>query len=402
LLVAVAACGTYSEKHDAREGDAAADEETDEVDLSQGEGAPEGLGVLGYDGGFGNAIGTQYANLLGDQDIEVAGNTGFRVFRFSGGDVRNFNYAHADALINKMWSKGVTPHVIISTPIGDMAGHPERWDSVGAAAATVASHYRQGRVIWEMWNEPNNTPYWGGPQDPALWAQLAVRMAASIHSVAPNHVTLGPAVSTGQARGLKFLDAALKTRRDLGQHLDSISIHGYVSTGREPPESLASTVQKTRQVLKKYGIGLPIYVSEWGWSEAQVPAGTHGAYSAQLGLMTYVLGLSGTIIYQLRDESPNPQDRYGLFTQDWQPRPAYSTVKQMFDELRGYVAIRQIRGTGTHAILFQGPGGALKIAAWSTTNRNVSLSVKGAGKNKMTIKSVGMWPKYVGVAPGFF
>jgi hypothetical protein len=59
-------------------------------------------------------------------------------------------------------------------------------------------------------------------------------------------------------------------------------------------------------------------------------------------------------------------------------------------------------GTFGRSIGTQYGSAGMKVVAWSTTGRNTTVNITGARRQRLQIKAVGMWPKYVSVAPDFF
>ena len=117
-------------------------------------------------------------------------------------------------------------------------------------------------TVWEVWNEPNVSVFWGGrtPSAPAYAQLLAVADQAIDTSVNPGaKVVLGGL--TNDAAG--FLKALYTAMPELNSHFDIFDLHAYSPT----PQNALTKLLGFRSVADRYGASeKPIWVSEVGWS----------------------------------------------------------------------------------------------------------------------------------------
>jgi hypothetical protein len=355
---------------------------------------------------FQIGLGVQRANLVSELDLDAASALGFEVFRFTCADLLTPDLERADRLIEAMWARGITPMAIIgSIQLGSLPRNNATWKLLADRAGMLAERYADGPVIWEIWNEPNHDKFWNRP-NPAHYAEAAVQIARAIRDAAPAHQVIGPAIATGRLSGARFLEDVLKSRPELVDLLDAISIHGYQPTGREAPEQLVATYARTRDILRPFRRDMPIVLSEMGWTTgggAAISPQEQAMNAARMLLLHDVVGSSGSILYQMRDEVPSRVgDRYGLLSVDAQPRPAYATVGRMFQELEGYRFTGiSVQGSSYFITVYQNEAdGAWKAAAWRTDGRSRDLVLPMPGGQRIILPRVGPFPTYHSLPAG--
>ena len=364
-------------------------------------------------------MGTQYANFLIAADIDEIAGVGLKYIRIGLNVDRTDDIANRiDPLVRRMWAKGITPFIIIgnSPPptTADARAH------FAVAAKALCERFRDGPVVFELWNEPNGSNFWKPNPDPVAYANFAAEVAAAMKSTGSGHQIVAGDVNNIDQDGLSWLEQVLSTRRDLLNNLDAVSIHGYqVSTsptvGKMNPEARLPTYNKVRALTTKYGHTLPIVLSEWGWTEGgpvAISPFLHAAYGARMLLTNMYAGIPVSILYSWRDEAPyKVDDRFGFKDCSFKdangtciggnPRPLYWAISQMTQELSNY-AYRTRLGSGMtdFVLVFQHiSSGAYKAAVWTTGKKhNITVNIKG--KPPLVFPDVTGLPKYMNIAPG--
>jgi hypothetical protein len=161
---------------------------------------------------------------------------------------------------------------------------PTNPNDYAAYAAAFAARYGPGGSFWaahstltpepidtyEIWNEPDIQPFWAPSPDLPRYAQLYVAARDAILRVDPGaRVIIG-----GLAHPVASLPALLRARPDLRGHLDGVGIHPYART----PAQVLAGVRAVRRVLVSLGLaGVPVYITEFGWSTRPVDAAKFAA-----------------------------------------------------------------------------------------------------------------------------
>ena len=360
-------------------------------------------------------MGTQYAFHASSTDFDSVAALNLRYMRIS---INPLDSTRLDGEIttqvNAMWAKGITPFMILfSTPSTAPTTAASR-AQFAAAAKSVAERYRAGKIVFELWNEPNGEHFWNKP-DPVSYGNFAADVAIAVRSAGTDHKIIAGSINTLDQPGLTYLESALKARPDLLQNIDGISVHGYDPAGKVPPENRLTAYQKVRALGTKYGRTLPVVLSEWGWTEGgavAISSYLHAAYSVRLLLVNMYAGLPISILYQLRDGDPTSAvDKYGMkdcskkdsnnVCLDGNPRGAYWQVQKLTQSLNNF-AYRKRLGTGTSdfILVFQNIStGAYRAAVW-TTGKTHNITVKQKGKPNLVFTGVSGLPKYVDIAAG--
>jgi hypothetical protein len=131
-----------------------------------------------------------------------------------------------------------------------------------------------------------------------------------------------------------------------------------------------------------------------------VSAQLQAAYDARLMLMNLIKGIPITIVYQWRDGSSARNDRYGLVTQSFQPRPAYNVVRAIIGQLAGTTYQGALSTGRDFVLVFRDGAGNARLAVWTTAaGHNVTLKPKG---KRYVIPRVSGTPKVVVPPPGLF
>ena len=259
-----------------------------------------------------------------------------------------------------------------------------------AAFATAAAHRYGGRGHrWEIWNEPNLPQFWSGDgelPDPVQYARLVDAAVPALRAADPQGIILAGATFMalpnvipliGGVEGLDFLQRLFAT--DVLAQVDGITVHCYRA---EPPETVAVTVDRIRQLMSAAGRTLPLWSGEWGYSTYDPSAPATGVNyipavgleqqasdAARMALTNYELGLAGTVWYDDRDaRTPSPgniEDHFGLMQFDLTPKPAYHALATLLHLVGGSSGTSlSVPEESDHALHFETAAGPI-TALWS-------------------------------------
>jgi len=198
---------------------------------------------------------------------------------------------------------------------------------------------------WQVWNEPNQMPWYIGQTAKAQgYGRLLTAADDAINtSVNPTAKTVTGGLTVNG--GTTFLKALYNAVPDLNSHVDIFDIHAYAHT----PQDSLDLLRTFRQIANGHGAsGKPIWVSEVAWSSClqngfSYPARCSSQSYAkdEAGQRTYLTNLYNLLIanapalrlqrvawYSWRDPSLSRatcQFCYGsgLFHRDGSPKPAW-------------------------------------------------------------------------------
>jgi Glycosyl hydrolase catalytic core len=177
---------------------------------------------------------------------------------------------------------------------GDYTAPPAGSDHFGAFAAALAQRYGRGGSFWrdhpelpqlpvtayEVWNEENAEAFWRpASQAPEQYADLYATTRAAIHGVDDSaRVVVGGLAVPNNASvtaPADFLARVYAHRPDLRGRVDAVALHPYART----PARVFERVAAFRQDLDRIaGPGVPIEVTEIGWTTSDTPEQTRAAY----------------------------------------------------------------------------------------------------------------------------
>lgn len=199
-----------------------------------------------------------------------------------------------------------------------------------AYAAALAARYGPGGAFWkehpelsplpvdtyEIWNEPDNPAFWRPAPDPARYDTLYASARAAIAAVQPAaRVIVGGLTNPGA-----FLPGMLAADPGLRSELGGVAIHPYAPQ----PEGTLAKVRADRRLLISLGLGgLPLYVTEIGWTTSPAgaldwaPAAARPAYIYRTitALARSGCGLAAILLYAWftpRRDPSDPQDWFGI------------------------------------------------------------------------------------------
>ncbi len=248
------------------------------------------------------------------------------------------------------------------------------------AAAAVAKFKGQG-VIWEIWNEPDNPPFWYPKPNPDDYMALAKVAITAMRQADPVATIVAPALTGLEPKyqsAWNFLERCFAL--GLVDLVDAISVHPY---RLGPPETAASDYQRLRTLIARYAAGqkvnLPIISSEWGYSLTWVSQVQQAEYFVRLFIINLANNVPVSIWYDWQD-GPDPKqinDNFGMITWTGQPKMVYFAAQTLTSELKDFHFAQQVSlpSAADYASLFTN-GGARKQVVWTSGNpHTVTLPV---------------------------
>lgn len=182
-------------------------------------------------------------------------------FDYFASHVRRFN-AKASLLV----TLGMTPTWAAAGGPGGCGGNlpygaracmpPADMSAWRAYVRALAQRYKGRARYWEVLNEADVPMHWNGSARQLVEMTRIAR--EEIKAADPGNVLMGPNIT---AQGLRLLNEFFRHGGD--KYIDAVSIHFYI--GRSPQLAL-SKLRNAQQLLRAWGLNLPIWNTEAGTS----------------------------------------------------------------------------------------------------------------------------------------
>ena len=246
--------------------------------------------------------------------------------------------------------------------------HPESVAAFARWSAAAAIHFKDKKIIWEIWNEPNIS-FWKPKPDVNQYVTLALATCKAIKAVVPDATIIAPGSSEVP---MPFLETFLSS--GALEYLDAVSVHPYRNYSKSP-ETAITEYTKLRELVDRYapaGKKIPIISSEWGYSSATkgVSTETQAAYIVRMQLANLLYNIPLSIWYDWKNDGDGPaehEQNFGTVTPDLKPKPSYVTVQTMNHQLKEFTLSGRIdlKNANDFALLFKNGKGISKICAWT-------------------------------------
>ncbi len=332
-----------------------------------------------------------------------------------------WDFSLIDAYVNKTLAAGMTPLVVLAATPEWASTEPERGTYIGKGAygppkkleewrqycRRLAQHLK-GRVShYEIWNEPNNNKlaptgfFFHG--DVAAYLELVRAAYREVKAVDPGAQILAP---SGTGNFFPFLDKFMELGG--GDSFDILSIHTYCTP--LPPEigyhfnnekDYLSRVERSREIMKKYGHAKPIWNTEIGyhsglnlriggtlitadriaaealpeawpnwkskWSFRPLDPRRAAAFFTRFGLLSMVYGVERVYVHHRMLE--HERDPYT-------PLAAVGFLNTLFDGAQ-FVRRLETADPNVHLYEFRLAGNRTAVAAWQVYPETLMMSQKG-------------------------
>lgn len=266
------------------------------------------------------------------------------------GGSHNYQFGISDKVVGSLAQRGVSASLLLTgTPpwattaekraacSNPSRAGPTDLDSFAAFAGATASRYGPNGSFWlahpeipytpattyEVWNEPNWTPFWCPAPEPAVFASLLAKSADAIHTAAPGtevvlgglaHVKEGDSTELGMETQ-EFLSSAMAARPTLAQKVDAIGAHVYGTTSEDD----LALISWFRSILGDVGLGdKPIYFNEFGWpTRGSTTALADAARAQEIRALSHALWRSDCNIAGIAIHAWNTPEQNLLDSEDW-------------------------------------------------------------------------------------
>src|SRR6266480_1285581 len=294
-------------------------------------------------------------------EIKMIADAGFRWVRmdFVWADTEaargSYDFSAYDRLLESLRPFDIGALLILdyANPLYDHGAPPQTEGARRAFAdwaAAAARHFAGHRVIWEIYNEPNNKMFWRPQPDVNEYVALAIAVSRAFRLAAPDEKLIGPAT------GLDWPFLELCFKAGLLDYWAAVSVHPYRQTD---PEEAANDYCRLRKMIERYRTRsgsdgdprtslassngeIPIISDEWGYSSGWrgMSEEKQGALLAREMLTNLANDIPISIWYDWCDDGADidePEHHFGLVRnayqdgrdQVFQLKPAYLAAQTL-------------------------------------------------------------------------
>jgi len=237
---------------------------------------------------------------------------------------------------------------------GDYTAAPADADDFAAFAGALADRYGPNGAFWqehpdlpalpvtayEVWNEENASQYWH-PATAAEYADLYAATRDALHRSDAGARAVVGGIAMADRQGVvapaAFLRQMYAHRPDLRGRVDAVGLHPFART---PSGVYANIAAFRRQLDAIAGPGVPIELTEIGWTTVDVSDGTRAAYLAELAstLSRSDCGIERFVPYAWLGPEQDPSDReqwFGIANRDATPKASATAYADAVRRARG-------------------------------------------------------------------
>jgi glycosyl hydrolase family 39 (putative alpha-L-iduronidase) len=355
------------------------------IDLAQG-GESEDSGFFDNVQSLGRELGpglVRLDNIFNHYQIVSRGSDG----------ALTYNWQSLDRILDGVRAMGKEPLICLSYMPETMSAHgdsrvmpPASYDEWAALVKATVTHVNVARGLkvryWEVWNEPDQAGFWKASfQEYLKLYDVTVEAATSAD---PSIRIGGPAVARFSP---DHLDEFMQHEAMQGSkgRVDFISWHSY----GQSPDQVAAHIRELRTILEKY----PQFTPELFITEFNVLQGGPGDTSANSatdkveGAIAFLTSIEGmqrerldrAFLFELKD-GLGPKSywgRWGILTNDAQPKPTYYALKAYQDRPPGMLPIITKRGPSDRSLGMMAYGGPSRatLFLWYTGYEEARIKV---------------------------
>ncbi len=245
-----------------------------------------------------------------------------------------------------------------------------------AFAAAAAERYKDDKIYWEIWNEPNTMTFWGrhggkGNTEPYAeeYYQLVKAVVPAMRKADPDCYIMGGSVSGLWTESWKWQQFAFE-KGILKTGIDAWSVHPYAF---KSPEDYGVAYAQLRKMIVDAGgsAEFPILNTERGFPIGKAEGYAGGdeklshEYQAWHVVRQYLIdmheGIKLTIWYEWSGKEGFELLKNGEET------PAYKSTQVLIRELSGYKLDKRLPTENARDFVFQfkNASGGVKLVAWA-------------------------------------
>jgi len=208
---------------------------------------------------------------------------------------------------------------------------PDNVDAWGDWVYNTVNEFKNNVHVWECWNEPNLENFFSG-KDPVKYTAFLKKCYEQAKRADPTCKVLGGSVVFTHQTALNFLTAIYQNGAK--DYMDRLSYHPYCTpyapdyTGSDSHNPYIWLGTKVRPLMVSFGDTRPLWITEVGWTTADVGETKQSDYLVKALQMARDWGWVETfIIYNWKDSSTSGSLTKGLLRTDRTLKPSYYAVK---------------------------------------------------------------------------
>lgn len=213
----------------------------------------------------------------------------------------------------------------------------ERREQFGEYVYQIVSRYKDKTDLYEIWNEPNITPFWVPEPNAENYTALAKVAYTRAKEADPNCRVAAVCMANPE---WSFLETCYQN--GIADYMDILSHHMYNSN---PDEAIQEhEVHRLRQIMAEYGDrNKPVIITEFGISSGPnhiIRVNTEQEQAPMIvkrHLIFRKMGIDMAFHFKLQDDKPEPPpDGYwGLVGDDSRKKPSWYAYEAMVRNLGG-------------------------------------------------------------------
>ncbi len=254
---------------------------------------------------------------------------------------------------------------------------PEAWSRF---CFEMAKRYRGKVRFWEVWNEPDVTPF--SRIDSTRYAEMMKSAYRAVKSADPEAVVLTGGFATlanhPMLREPDYQEQALKKGKG------AFDIHAYHEHGPFYPHFYRMVEERFLPMRQRTGTTQPWWANETALTSAGGNERPQAEALYKKLLFAWGRGAVGYNWYDLRNDGDNPnhgEQNYGMLTRDFYPKPVYAVYNTLVTLFRGKEFERQLEAGALDWLLLFRDKDELLLAAWSEQRAALPVVIRTDAKS---------------------
>jgi large repetitive protein len=270
-----------------------------------------------------------------------------------------YNWSAVDRMVNSATARDIKVLAVVNTtplwagvsggtPLSAAPADPQEFAQfVGALATRYA-----GKIgAYEVWNEPNGYQFWSPSPDAAAYTALLKAAYPVIKAADPDAVVIAAGLGSVITFGNLTIDPVTYLQQmyaaGAGGYFDAVAVHPYLytkmfSTPSPYPSAPINQVEAMHEVMVANGDGAKaIWATEYGQPAGIVSEQNQADYIGDFLRTWRGLDYAGPgFIHTIRDydSSSANSSTFGVYHNDWTPKPAVEVIEEVIDENAAIIA----------------------------------------------------------------
>lgn len=260
-------------------------------------------------------------------------------------EMKEWDFTFADRIIERYNLSDISLFINLARHFvpGD-AGVDEVIREYAQYARIMGSRYKNRAHFWEIAYKPNNPEYWSYEPYVESYARLLKTSYHAIKQSDEEAIIIGMAT---RGTDLEYIEKALAA--GAGDYMDILSIHPEPTDSpvKKTGESDLDKIRSLHEIMEQQGFRKPVWITECGWQGVgPVSERLQAEYLVKFHIGTLAEGMADKIFWRnLVDGWESPFSRrgyYGLFHNDYAPKPAFAAYYTMVNKLHDFTAIKRL------------------------------------------------------------